>query len=421
MADLRLVELHEREVRLFPRSELIDSDGRSLILPETRELNAIDMRDVADGVQLRAVGIVGYLPLTRHITLNIRPKFPVSNLWHLLSVADDDFERVLPVVRSYTSASEQVPHLLLARAFCRYLKELTTAGLFRSYPTKRIDGFFRPKVAFGPTLTRYVARGDLLRSTSDVFEFSKDLRLNQLIKSGSEVFYRMVPKTEAWAEERLVLDDAIASLTSIFGTEIRHSDLTLAEEAPVRLRDAYRGAIATLAMLRGLTGIGFSHDAAGSELPSFLFKLDDIFEAFARNSIRSNLRSSGISIVDGNIPRNHGSLFEDNKRFPTKPDLIFRRNRKPIMIGEVKYKPKIDESDRYQLISHTLAAGCGVGFWFSPSTDGQTSSIDYVGSVAGKARFYHATLDLSADIETGMRKVSEMILGLSPAEAAEAA
>lgn len=417
----RLIELHEREIRLFPRSELIDAAGRSLILPETRDLNAIDMRDIAEGVQLRAVGVVGYLPLTQTITLNIRPKFSVSNLWQMLALADHGFERILPMVRSYERASDQVPHLFLARAFCQYVRELTTAGLFKTYPIRRVEGHFQPKVAFGPTISRYLARGDLLRTTSDVFEFSKDVRLNQVLKAGSEAFYKLVPRTPLWDFERGILIDTIGSLHSVQGSEIQASDLTLTDQAPLRVREAYRGALAVFAMLRGLSGIGFSYDATGAEYPSFLFKLDDIFEAFARNAIRDNFRSSGLSVIDGNIPRNQGILFEDNKRFPTKPDIIVRRDRKPIMLGEIKYKPKIDEADRYQLISHTLSAGCEVAFWLSPTPDGAASQVAYIGSFAGKARFYHATVNLAAPLRDEMRRISRSIEALVPLAKAKAA
>jgi hypothetical protein len=39
---MKVIEIHEREARLFQRTDLFDSRGYSLLLPETRALSAID-------------------------------------------------------------------------------------------------------------------------------------------------------------------------------------------------------------------------------------------------------------------------------------------------------------------------------------------------------------------------------------------
>ena len=84
-AALRIVDLRERDTRVFPREELFDQQGRTLILPETRALPAIELREIFSGVELRALGLIGWLPLTGTIALNLRPKFPTQNFWRLLA------------------------------------------------------------------------------------------------------------------------------------------------------------------------------------------------------------------------------------------------------------------------------------------------------------------------------------------------
>ena len=71
---IRIVDLHEREIRLFQREELIDHKGQALILPETRSLSAFELREVFTGIELRVLGLIGYLPLTTSLTLNLRPE-----------------------------------------------------------------------------------------------------------------------------------------------------------------------------------------------------------------------------------------------------------------------------------------------------------------------------------------------------------
>src|SRR5688572_5181062 len=96
----RVIEIEERESRVFPREDLFDTTGHSLVLPKTRELSAVELKDVLNGVNLRALGLIGYLPLTSEIVLNLRPRFPLANLWRMLAVADESYDRVLPVLRS---------------------------------------------------------------------------------------------------------------------------------------------------------------------------------------------------------------------------------------------------------------------------------------------------------------------------------
>jgi 5-methylcytosine-specific restriction endonuclease McrBC regulatory subunit McrC len=401
----RIVDLHERDVRLFPRSEIIDHAGRSLILPETRDLKAIDIRDVSEGVQLRASGLIGHLPLTTSITLNIRPKFPLGNLWYMLDRADESYERISPTIRFYERADEQAPHHLLARAFCHFLQQILATGIIKGYMPERHSGFFKPKVNFGKTLSQFLARGDVVNSVSDVFTFSNQLAVNRLLQAGCLQFFRVIPNDKKWHHERRLLSDALASLVALQPIPVAFGDLRLVETVPMRIRDAYEGALTVYSVLNGITQLGFSYNASGSKMPSFLFCLDDVFESFVRNICRNLLHPHRIAALDGNKPQHQGFLFSDSRRYLTKPDIILRSSGKIIALLEVKYKPKLDESDRYQLISHSMAAGTPVGVWISPAVNADKSGLEYVGVIAAGIRFYHYRLDISSDIEAASKRM----------------
>lgn len=389
----RVIQLHEREIRLFARSELFDSSGKSKLLTATRELAAIDLRDVADGVELRALGLVGYLPLTSDVVLNLRPKFPTGNLWRMLSLADEAYERILPVLREYERAQGEPPHQLLARGFCHFLKELLSAGIGRSYFQRDMTGYYKPKINFGKTVSKFLSKGDEVNVASDTFLFSSAIRANAILHSACIAFSKIAIAMPAWSEERRVLTDALDTLRRCPPIPMKVGDEALALNLPARLQRAYHGALSIYSMYLGYTKIGFSYDPSGRTLPSFLFKLDNIFESYVRNVARTGLRAAKISIADGNQPKNHVQLFADSKRFPAKPDIIFRADKRIIGIGEVKYKPKIEESDRYQLIAHVMASGAPKGVWISPVLAGETAGMTYVGTVTG-AKFYHYTLDI---------------------------
>ena len=208
--------------------------------------------------------------------------------------------------------------------------------------------------------------------------------------------------------------EALNALHRVSPAKMRVGDEALADMTPRWVRENYRGALSVYAMLLGYTQIGFGYDAQGSELPSFLFSLDGIFESYVRNVFRTAFSERKIAVLDGNTPRHHGRLFLDNNRFPTKPDLIFRKKKVIIGLAEVKYKQEIKEEDRYQVLSHVLAAQCKIGVWISPSVSAQASGISYVGSVATGAKFYHYLLDISGDLDEASADMVEKVGALLP-------
>jgi 5-methylcytosine-specific restriction endonuclease McrBC regulatory subunit McrC len=411
----RIVDIRERDKRIFDREDLFDLRGRSLVLPETRELSAVELKDVQDGVQLRALGYIGYLPLTADIVLNLRPKFPVANLWRMLSLADETYDTVLPVLRSYerTTAAGSPPRQLLVRGFCHYLRQIMDLGVAKGYYREPYTGFFRPKVDFGRTISRQLGRGDYLNVSGHLFAFSANLPVNAVLKSACLAFLHVVPRSLGWDADRRLLLEALNALDRVPRGAMRFGDENLADTVPQWTREHYRGALSVYSVLLGYTNVGFAYDAQGNEMPSFLFCLDDIFESFVRNVIRAGYREKKISVTDGNLNRNQRPLFRDNSIYPIKPDAIIRKKKQVLAIAEVKYKPDIEEKDRYQVISHAVALGAPIAFWISPALSVAEAGLKYVGSISTGTKFYHYRLNLDGDLEKAvermMVKISETI------------
>lgn len=396
-APVRVIEIQERGQRFFPRADLVDAGGRSLILPETRELGAVEITDVADGARLMALGLIGYLPLTSSITLNIVPKFPIQNLWTMLEVGGESYRNVLPTVRRYQTSASPAPIQMLARSFCHYLKDILSAGFERTYYPRMQTGYYRPRVEFGPTISRYLSRGNPVETVSHVFEFGLDSPVNRIVKAACLRFARLIPRSAEWDDERRLLQTALDTLQRVHEREPGSLYFDLDQSISLRLRQHYNGMLRVYQLLLTGGGIAFTFEPGGKELPSFLFNLDDIFERFVRQTFAQGLREAGITVLDGN--RHQGCLFEDNRVYPTKSDLIFRRSKRDVIgLGEVKYKPKLKEADRYQIISHVTAAKAPLGILFSPANDGESQRLERIGRLATGAQFYHYRLDIQGNI-----------------------
>lgn len=388
-----IIEVNEREVRLFQRSNFFDSLGHSLILGETRNLPAVSLKDALDGIELRVLGLVGYLPLTEKITLNIRPKFPIENLWKMVDVADDNYKYILSVVRGYEKSLSVPPHHLLLKAFCHYLKDILKAGVAKGYYGHEHFGHYQPKINFQGTLTRALSRGDQINVASNIVRFSADLLPNRLLKSACVAFLNIVPRDKGWAIEKEIIKEACAVLDLVPKRHFLPGEQVAALSLPKWQQNNYLGALNIYSVLLGYTGIGFQFHPSGLSMPSFLLSMDDIFEKYIRNTIRLKLKGHGIRTLDGNVAKNQRPLFVDNQRFPTKPDLIFQLGKKVIGIGEVKYKPRIDESDRYQIISHSIALNAPINILISPAVNNQ-KGMEYIGKINSGTKFYHYRFDL---------------------------
>jgi 5-methylcytosine-specific restriction endonuclease McrBC regulatory subunit McrC len=400
----RIVEIEERGQRFFPRSDLIDPQGRSLILPETRELGALEVKDVEGGINLLALRLIGYLPLTSSITLNIIPKFPMQNLWTMLEIGGESYAKVLPIIRRYQSVGNPAPVLLLARSFCHYLRLAYSAGFERSYYPRTVHGYYKPRVEFGQTISKYLSRGNPVETVSNIFEFGIDSPPNKIIKAACIRMARIMPRTPDWADDRHLVQLALTNLERVREREPTSIDFNLDEEITLRLRANYSGMFRVYQLLLTGGGIAFTFDPGGRELPSFLFNLEDIFERFVRQTFGQALREQKIAVLDGN--KHQGKLFQDNKTYPTKTDIIFRRGKSEILaLADVKYKPKLKEADRYQIISHVTAANAGVGLLISPANIGESQKLERLGRLPTGAQFFHYRVNIQDDIHTAQAKM----------------
>ncbi|GKY89306.1 McrC family protein [Sinisalibacter aestuarii] len=414
LTEIRVIEIEERGQRFFPRADLIDHQGRSLIFPETRELGAVDIRDVANGVNLMALRLIGYLPLTSSITLNIVPKFPIQNLWTMLEIGGETYGRILPTIRSYQSTANPAPILLLARSFCHYLRGALSAGFERSYYTRTVSGYYKPRVEFGPTISRYLSRGNPIDTVSGVYDFGLDSPVNRIVKAACLRIARIIPHSEDWEDERRMIQIALDTLQRVDVREPTTHDFFLDEGVSLRLRSHYSGMLRVYQLLLTGGGIAFTFEPGGRELPSFLFNLEDIFERFIRQTFLEALRERKIAVLDGN--KHQGKLFEDSRVYPTKSDLIFRRGKKNVIgLGEVKYKPKLKEADRYQIISHVTAAKAPIGVLFSPANEGESQRLERLGRLSTGAQFYHYRVNIQGDIHAAQLQMVNDVCALFPA------
>ena len=408
----RVVEIEERGRHLFSREDLFGPDGRSLIFRATQALSVLELRERFSGLEIRALGVAGYLPLTRRISLNIRPQFPLANLWALLAWSDERFELFLDSIRLYRRSQYAPPHQMIARSFCFFLRRIMRLGFPYQYSPFEFQGFFRPKVDFGQTVHRFLARGNTVSVYGNEHTLSRNSRLNRVLKAACAIFLRMLPESGEWSGERRLLRDSLHALALTDKITPHPTHMNFIGELPWWARADYTGALETFFLYKGYSGIGFEYDSGGITAPSFMFRLNEVFEQFVRNVLRDKFKNLNISVVNGNKMNQPVALFHDNKTYRVRPDAIASFNDAPIAIVDMKYKYDISERDRYQGISHTLAVGAPLCIWITPAKNAEGSGLQYEGSLSTGQRFFRYGFDLSGNVDEKRDEMTSTLLRL---------
>jgi 5-methylcytosine-specific restriction enzyme subunit McrC len=130
------------------------------------------------------------------------------------------------------------------------------------------------------------------------------------------------------------------------------------------------------------SGLDLLGEGRNIHLASFLVDMETVFENYVRNVLKEALpvANSELSVLDGNN-EGKGWFYSDNKGHPAKPDLVLRSGKTVPMIGDVKYKAKLSEHDRYQVVAHALSFGAPIACIVMPTIQGETSGLERLGKV----------------------------------------
>lgn len=398
--------------------ELVYLQGRLNIFPDLKgeKLFKVALRET--GIELQAAGYIGFIPLNNDVALEIEPRIPVANVEYLLARSGLTPAITLPFVRQFDAARENAePFLqLLAMRFDALLQELRYEGVYKTYARHRQVGSDPSGRIFQiETALRSRATG---RATA-VFE-----RFERTINNSANRLIR--------AAGRKLLQSAIfgnGSINPKLSQSIRNglspfrevTDITNLEILKLESMPANRPVLGQLVAISGvvLRDLGVRLRGEGQlRLPTFLIKMDDVFEAYIRKALMENRELAGLEIQDGNHKPPSGAakqLFEEVGALGNRdvtPDIVVSREGRFVSVIEVKYKPcpKQPERDNLnQLLTYALTYGVKHAVLMYPAKDNQATELTNLGSVRG-VKCYKATIDLSVEDLGAEEKVLSSLL-----------
>ena len=418
-ANAQVVEAQERAGIDICLSDIIAADGSLKFLEQAQNRGLIEVRQSANRLHLKIGGVVGYLPVTENLVLNIRPKFPISNLARIVAMSEKPLLKTANMGRYYQVENNDFLPEALIRGLAVYSKDILETGVQKSYYKTTHYGTPRPKLNLRKSQQRYWGKGNQLSAVSDQFDFGPEIFANQILKQSALRALAITRNRSGFAKEDKVFKSLINGLGNIsVANDMNYTaDITLALSDVASFRAGYRRALPVAVELLKRTNLSFSGEGSNVSLPSFLLNLDDMFEAYIRVILNNHFQGTEGSgfVRDGNNKRWSKKLLKNSSRFDAKPDLIFYSNDfTPVALGDTKYKGKQSETDRYQIISHALAYGVNKALLIYPATHKKSPGLHRlgkIGPVSSEIELYEYYFDLNNDLG---RAEKLLISALSP-------
>ena len=421
---MRVFEATERQPLAIPIVDVMGDDGGFIFVPEVKEKGYFDIDYRKNELVIVAGNYIGQVPLTEKVVIHVRPKVPIKNLARIIGIASQPIRCLDFFRRKYRLDGIASATLIeaMARSLLASLRELDSEGLYREYvATHDVLASPRGRINVNEYVQRYLPKASRTTLPCTYYSLVPDTAFNRLIKRAihelaSILLSHPVPDKIALRELQYFFDkfeSVPLDFSHILEHEVRR---ILAIKHVPALRHYYLDILDVCFIILQGSGVELVETSGRASLHSLVVNLEDAFEQYVRTILSgsSELQSSGIDVLDGN---NEGisTLFHDNNRYAAKPDLVVKRLSAVSLLGDVKYKTKLTEADRYQLIAHSLSYGATTAFFVTPANNSAEVGPIYVGSIGTKdsIRVYHYRINLDAsDLTLEENKFASWILGL---------
>ena len=342
---------------------------------------------------ITAQNMVGTL-VVDDLRVLIRPKIRPENLFLLLEVGLDP-NAWRQEAFDYATSADLLPSVIAF--YARTLETTLARGLLRSYRHTeerlvalrgRIDmaGQFRQAGIQVPVACRFD-------------EYTSDIAENRYLKAATRLALR-VPGVAPQDRQRLLRE--VVSLEDVADVHVQPDELD--RIAFTRLNSHYQPALRLARLL--LANLTLVDRLGKHAASSFLVDMNQLFEDFVTQRLRRALRG------DLEVVSQLSTYLATRNRVLIRPDLVFRRQGREVLVADIKYKLTGDAqartSDYYQLLAYTTALDLPEGLLIYCLADGGRPEGFVTVRHAGK-RLHTKAIDLTGPSSA----VAEEISGLA--------
>lgn len=377
--------------------------GRVDVYPQAVGRGFFDIDYRAGHLVLAAKNHVGLIPLNDRVAIHVLPRFPTSNVAHILSRSDPALRFIDPFVRRYALSLGKVanPEELFGPHLLQFSDQLQRHGLLRRYCAFDTEIPTSGMLLFSPTVERYTSRGIRHRHVRRETILTEDLPENQLIKMALLKLTSYFSSKEGTASKQyakqakqlLVFFDRVSNLYS--RTSLLERDISKFVVGLPNSFGWYVPLLWTAYLVEGARGIHVERLGA-VQFDTFVVNMAEVFEGYVRTVIRENIDDIKVGglLRDGNktpIP-----LFKYGEEFVVKPDIYLLSGSATELVLDVKYKPEIKAADRYEILAFCEALQVKRAVLVYPSIDSHPRA-SHLGTTLGGISLYTVQVNLGAD------------------------
>ncbi|HHG3077872.1 TPA: McrC family protein [Vibrio parahaemolyticus] len=397
-------------------SSIMEDGSKVNAFNEALEKNYFSIRLKKGELVFQAGGYVGVISVNEKLSLDIRPKVPLSNLERILLISKSVPKAFSKGTIKY-SKSNYVPEAIEDFLWMEVLNEaenLHALGLIKkykkvseytSYPSGKID-------TFKSSIKSKISGKPIAYSTR--FERDIDTPENQLVKM---LILALKGRNKEYRDSNIKRRISIClshfdSVTTDYRYNFFSSPSIKNPETLPSTKDHYRRIIEISKLIFDSKGLGFFDTQNQSvECSSLLISMEDAFEKYILTILKKGSdKFNQINVKDGNKDGEDGAkknLFDTTshpKQYPKKikatPDILIEHlgeggQVKNIVI-DVKYKEKKDiasRADINQVMSYAASYNSKHAVIILPS-EGNKKGIECLGSFSGIG-FFQYFIDLS--------------------------
>jgi 5-methylcytosine-specific restriction enzyme subunit McrC len=424
-----LLSLREFEQAEVP-PELILSDGVLELYESAIGRNVLSVQSRPGVHILQAGGLVGVIPINPRLTLEVRPRVPVSNLLRLLRLADYVPQHLDRAYRRYAIGEEDVPTLLgvYGRSLVAYLDDILDRGLLKEYRQREaVTSHPRGRILVGHTITAAAARGRSDQVAVSWFERTADTGPNRCLKDVVWLLLLCIKGDRGLVRSLNRLYQQLSAIALDLSCSFLQDPVVSGTTRLPRLRSYYHEPLQlALAIIRHQA---IDVDRAGDalRLPSVLVDMSDVFESYLRHvlQVASSEQGWDAMVLDGNKLQPGGggkTLFDFGAGDRAAPDIVLSAgsgatSTVPVVI-DAKYKPARGgptRDDVNQAIAYAVSYRAPAAVIVQPrdaDPSERDAGIRLHGSVAG-IDVHQYVLDMAAPLASEEQRFCAAIQALS--------
>lgn len=405
---------YERGEVSVPLNFLLNQSGGLDVNDSISKYFSLNYRPKENRLILYAGKYIGCFKLNNLISVNIKPKFDISNLKRILSISDSKIEILNFLYANYEcSLVDEFSLSLIVKVFNERLIKIYSEGFLKDYILKDEPSVsIRGRVNINRSMQKHWSRGEINKVEISYYNYTENNIFNKVVKKSIELALQMVKNGLK------IPDSEIKNLLFYYSLfESVDSDFTYNEYLNFKdkinkisqLRDYYIPICQICNLIIEKKGIDFNFEMKGSEIAnSFILNMESVFESYLLSILNIGFQDNLI-LKDGN-KAGKKKLFDDADH-NAQPDYILYDDNVARIVLDAKYKSKISEADRYQIISHSLSYNCHIAVLILPLSS-KVDRVKKIGTIGDefKITLYEYYFDLtSKDLESEERYLVEKI------------